>query len=244
MPPAPLHLSLVIPVYNEAGRIGPGLDGCLAYLDRQPFASELLVVDDGSRDETARLVEAWAMRDPRLRLLRHHPNRGKGFAVRQGMLQAQGAYCVFTDIDLSVPIQTLDLLLDRLGQGWDVVVGSRQVPGARVEVRQAAHREFMGRVYTRLANRILGLGATDYTCGFKGFRREAARDIFGRQRLAGWSFDAELRLLAERGGHRILEVPVTWRDDAATRVRLSRDVLGSFWELVRLRLHYPRGARR
>jgi glycosyltransferase involved in cell wall biosynthesis len=238
------HLSLIVPAYNEAGRIGAGLERTLAFLRRQPRTFELLVVDDGSRDETADLVRAFSAGEPRVRLLSHAPNRGKGFAIRQGMLQAEGAYRAFMDADLSVPVETLAEMVARLEEGFDVVVGSRQIPGSRVEIHQPSHREFMGQVYTRLANRILGLAASDFTCGFKGFRRAAAEAIFSRLKLNGWSFDAEILYLAHRQRHRILELPVTWRNDGATRVRLARDVCWAFWELLRIRLCERRGGYR
>jgi dolichyl-phosphate beta-glucosyltransferase len=239
-----VHLSLVIPAHNEAGRIGAGLERTLAFLLRQGLAFELLVVDDGSRDGTGDLVRSYAAREPRLRLLSHAPNRGKGFAIRHGMLQSRGAYRVFMDADLSVPVETLTEMLARLEDGFDVVVGSRQIPGSRVEIHQPYLRERMGQVYTWLANRILGLAASDFTCGFKGFRQGAAEAIFSRQQLNGWSFDAEILYLAHRQRRRIFELPVTWRNDGATRVRLARDVFWAFWELLRIRRHDRRGAYR
>jgi dolichyl-phosphate beta-glucosyltransferase len=241
---APVTLSLVVPAYNEAARIGIALDRSLAFLRRQGIPFEYLVVDDGSRDRTADLVRSCVAADSRLRLLSHVPNRGKGFAVRQGMLQARGKYRIFMDADLSVPVETLTETLARLEEGFDVVMGSRQVPGARVEIHQPFHREAMGRVYTRLANGLLGLAVSDFTCGFKGFRQAAAEALFSRQQLNGWSFDAEILYLAHRRGYRVLELPVTWRNDRATKVHLARDVGRSFWELVRIRLNERRGAYR
>ncbi len=241
---APPILSLIVPAYNEAKRIGAGPDRALAFLRRHGIAFEPLVVDDGSRDQTADLVRAYSSTDPRVRLLRHEPNRGKRFAVRQGMLQARGVYRVFMDADLSVPVETLTETISRLEGGFDVVVRSRQVPGTRVEIHQTLHRELLERAYTRLANRLLGLAASDFTCGFEGFRQAAALALFSRQQVSGWSFDAEILYPARRQGFRIFELPVVWQNDEATRVRLSRDALWAFWELLRIRLNDRRGAYR
>lgn len=229
------YLSLIIPAFNEETRIGKSLDRILVYLQSRPYTSEVIIVDDGSSDRTGELVKARLGDDPRIALYRHHRNLGKGQAVKRGMLLASGEYLFFSDADLSVPIETLAPFLSSLEEGFDVTVGSRQAPGAIVEVHQPPYREMMGKIFTRLCNRILGLQVTDFTCGFKGFRRDVARDLFSRQRLRAWSFDAEILYLAHRAGYRLLELPVTWRNDRATKVRLWKDIATSFAGLMIIR---------
>ncbi|MFQ5849498.1 MAG: dolichyl-phosphate beta-glucosyltransferase [Candidatus Binatia bacterium] len=231
-----VYLSLIIPAFNEEARIGESLDRALTFLRCQSYSFELIVVDDGSQDRTEALVRERIGEDPGLRICRQSRNMGKGEAVKQGMLVAKGEYLFFSDADLSVPIETLPVFLDHLENRFDVTIGSRQKAGSRIEVHQPHYRELLGKTYTRLCNRILGLRVSDFTCGFKGFRRAAARDLFSRQRLKVWSFDAEILYLAQLRGYRVLEVPVTWRNDRSTKVKLWRDLFTSFVELLQIRL--------
>jgi dolichyl-phosphate beta-glucosyltransferase len=233
---ATVEVSLVVPAFNEAGRLGRSLDAIVDFLARRHPSHEIIVVDDGSRDGTADLVEGRYGRYPRLRLARHERNEGKGQAVKHGVLMARGAYVFFSDADLSVPVDALPTFLDALTAGrCDVAVGSRQRPGAVIEVPQPAYRRLLGEGYSRLSRAVLRLPVSDVTCGFKGFGGNVARDLFSRQRLRDWSFDAEILYLARCRGYRVLEIPVRWRDDRATKVRLSRDIARSFWGLVRIR---------
>jgi glycosyltransferase involved in cell wall biosynthesis len=226
------ELSVVIPAFNEAERLGRTLGRVLDCLESLGRSFELIVVDDGSTDATAEVVRAQVAGGRQARLHRQPVNRGKGEAVRQGMLLATGHYRFFSDADLSVPIEMLPAFLGPLEHGHDLAIGSRRVRGAVIEVHQPAHRELLGRGYSALARGLLGLAVADITCGFKGFRAAVAADLFGRQRLTRWSFDAEILYLARRRGYRMVEVPVRWRDDASTQVRLRHDVLRSFAELA------------
>lgn len=239
--PSQVYLSLIIPAYNEEARIGKSLDRILAYLQSEPYSSEIVVVDDGSRDRTWNLVNERYGNHDVVRIHRQSRNLGKGGAVKQGMLLANGEYLFFSDADLSVPIETLRGLLAHLENNCDVTIGTRQTPSAVIEIRQPLHREVMGKIFTRLSNWILGLSISDFTCGFKGFRRKAARDLFFRQRLNSWSFDAEILYLAQLKGYRVQEVAVTWRNDRATKVRLWRDVVTSFLGLLQIRLYDYQG---
>lgn len=239
-----LYLSLVIPAFNEEARIGKNLGRLLSFLRSQSYASEVIIVDDGSRDRTAEVVQEIGRESSSLRMLRNDINLGKGGAVRAGMLEGKGQFLFFSDADLSVPIEILPDFLAQLENHCDVAIGTRQKVGARILIHQPFYREFMGKVYTRLSNRILGLQASDFTCGFKGFRREAARELFSRQRLTRWSFDSEILYLARLKGYRVLEIPVTWSDDEATKVKLWKDVISSFLGLIQIRLHGRRGAYR
>jgi dolichyl-phosphate beta-glucosyltransferase len=188
-----------------------------------------VVVDDGSRDRTAERAEAAGAT-----VLRNEANRGKGYAVRRGMLAARGARRLMTDADLSTPIEELERLGARIDEGYDVVIGSRALPGARIEVRQPWYRENMGRLFNLFVRALAVPGVTDTQCGFKLFTAAAARDVFAAARLDGFSFDVEALFLARRKGYRIAEVPVVWRNDAASRVSLLRGFL-AFPDLLRIR---------
>ncbi|HEY6197686.1 MAG TPA: dolichyl-phosphate beta-glucosyltransferase [Candidatus Binatia bacterium] len=240
-PQAPAYLSLIIPAFNEDRRIGQSLERILSFFRAQSYPFEIIVVDDGSTDRTVEVVRGFAASDPQLRVEPQPQNRGKGEAIRKGMLLAGGKYLFFSDADLSVPIEAVPDFLSRLEAGDDVAVGSRRIAGAVIEVHQPIHRELMGKVFTGLSNLILGLKLKDFTCGFKAFRRDAARELFSRQRLGGWSFDSEILYLAKSKGYRIAEVPVVWRNDEATKVRLGRDVVRSFVDLWNIRINHALG---
>lgn len=231
------YVSLIIPAFNEAKRIGQSLDRILEFFRKQLYSFEVIVVDDGSTDDTVAIVHRHSAPDASVRVETQRINLGKGEAIKTGVLASAGKYVFFSDADLSVPIETLSLLLSSLENGADLAIGSRRTAGARIEVHQPFHREQMGKVFTRLSNLILGLRVSDFTCGFKGFRKEAANGLFSRQRLGGWSFDAEILYLAKTRGYRIEEIPVAWRDDRATKVRLLRDTVGSFFGLLEIRLN-------
>ena len=234
VPPAP-DLSVVIPAYNEAERLPPTLSKIRSYLEGRGGSFEILVVDDGSRDDTARGAEALGAE-----VVRNDRNRGKGFSVRRGMLLARGARRLMTDADLSTPIEDLPRLLEAMDQGYGVVIASRALPGSNIEVRQPWYRENMGRVFNWCVRLLAVPGLQDTQCGFKLFRADAARDAFEGARLDGFSFDVEALFLARRHGHRIAEVPVTWRNDAASRVgTLSGSV--AFLDLLRIRSNGWRG---
>lgn len=236
-----LTCSLVIPAYNEEARLGKSLERIFAFFESQPYSFEIIVVDDGSVDKTVELIRERFAPRPQLRIHQQPVRRGKGAAVQVGMLRAEGDYLFFSDADLSVPIELLPTFLAELQNQCDIAIGSRQKAGAKIEIHQPFLRELMGKVFTALSNLILSLRHSDLTCGFKGFGREAAQQLFSRQRLHNWSFDAEILYLAKINGYRVHEVPVTWRNDAATRVRLSRDVVSSFLALLIIRLNHYLG---
>ena len=234
------QLSVVIPAYNEEASIRKTVESVRTYLTESKISHELLVVDDGSTDRTAEIVLEVAKSVPSLRLLRSG-HRGKGGAVKLGMLEAAGEQVLFMDADLSTPIEELQKYLPWLHDGYDVVIGSRKMPGASVTVHQPPLREAMGKVFTWLTNVLLGTRVSDITCGFKCFSAKAASEIFRRQRIDGWGFDAEILFIAGRCGFRIKEVPVVWADDASTKVRLLKDAVRSLKELLEIRLSAWRG---
>ncbi len=234
-------LSVVIPVYNEAACLQATLLAVGAHLTAiAPGDFEIVVADDGSRDASADLARALADRLP-LRVASLPTNRGKGAAVRAGMLAARGDPIFFFDADLSTPLTELERFRAELAAGADVAVGTRKHPQARIERPQPWYRVQLGRSYTRLANAVLGLEVSDFTCGFKGFRAAAAQAIFTRQRLDRWSFDAEILFLAHRLGLRVAELPVRWADRPDSRVRVGSAMLKSFAELLAIRRHARRG---
>jgi dolichyl-phosphate beta-glucosyltransferase len=242
-PIAQPELSIVIPAYNEAERVGPSLGKIAAHVAHRGPAVEVLLVDDGSTDGTEAAARAAAGKlGLGINVLRYVPNRGKGHAVRAGMRAARGRAVLFTDTDLSVPISHLDRFEARLAGGdADIVIGSRRAPGAQIVRHQPAARERLGTAFRDLARLLLVPGISDFTCGFKIFRRDAAQAVFGLQRLSGWGFDVEILLIAHRLGLRVVEEPVEWADDTRTRVRLGRDILRSAFDLVRIRWNDLRG---
>jgi glycosyltransferase involved in cell wall biosynthesis len=238
-----LDLSVVIPCFNEALRVDPCLEAVCRHLDAMGDASsEVVCVDDGSLDGTGERLEAWAARRPdRVRVLRRPENAGKGAAVRTGVEASRGDVVVFLDADLAVDVTHVDRVLPALRNGVDVAVGCRHVPGASVDRPQGRLRRTLGRGYLFLARRLLDLSVSDVTCGFKGFRRAVALNLFRRVRCERWGFDAEVLHLAERAGYVVREVPVAWRDGDASTVRLRRDLWGSLRDLLAVRRRSARG---
>ena len=225
-------LSVVIPAFNEEVRLPPTLRTIEDYLGRQEYSWELVVVDDGSRDRTAAVAEE-SFSTPRSRLLRNPRNLGKGASVRNGMLAARGAWRLFSDADLSTPIEELDKLLRAAEDGHDVAIGSRALKDSQVEIHQAFHRETMGKIFNLIVQLLAVPGIKDTQCGFKLFSREATEYVFERQRSEGWAFDVETLMLARRGGYRIAEVPVRWLNSADSRVAMFRDPFLMLLDLLR-----------
>jgi dolichyl-phosphate beta-glucosyltransferase len=238
---AQYELSVVVPAFNEAARIVEPLRRIDRHLQMRALSAELLIVDDGSTDGTADVVRRLApeLATP-VRVISSTPNRGKGHVVKVGMTNARGQAVLMTDADLSTPIEELDRLLPVLRDGTQVVIGSRKMTGATVEVHQPLLREWMGRVFT-LLTRLLVVRVSDVTCGFKLFSREAAESIFSRVTLPDWSFDAEALYLARRLGFGVREVPVTWHDVAGTKVNRLRDARRAALGLLRIQLNALRG---
>jgi dolichyl-phosphate beta-glucosyltransferase len=236
------YLTVVIPAYNEALRIPKSLESIQKHFSAKPYAVELIVVDDGSTDNMPSLLSGATAGWPIIRILRNQPNRGKGFSVRRGVLEARGQYVLFTDADLSAPIQEADKLLRLLETtDADAAVGSRALDRSKIGIHQGRFRELSGIVFNLLVRLLTGLSIHDTQCGLKIFRRATTRRAFELQRSNGFGFDPELLFLIERGGGRILEQPVEWNHDAATKVRFLRDSTRMFWELVTLRWHASMG---
>lgn len=222
-------VSIVIPAYNEEQRLPGSLKTLLDYLQQHGPPAEILVVDDGSRDRTSEIVPSPA------RVLRNDANHGKGYAVRQGMLAAKGEFRVFMDADLSVPPSELPKVLAHLKDGYDVVIGSRRAPGAKVDATARPYRRVMGRIFNRFVKAFALGGLHDTQCGFKGFRKGAAEELFARQKLDGFAFDVEILYLAHKLGFRTLEIPVEWVDSETTKIRPVLDAALMFKDLLRIR---------
>lgn len=233
-----VRLSIVIPAYNEAARIGATLIGIHAYLTKQSCNSEIIVVDDGSTDRTAEIVRAGF---PAVQVISYPENRGKGHAVRTGMLAAKGEIRLFFDADGSTPIDEMDKVFPLMNAGADVVIGSRMVEGAVVQVHQRWVREHVGRLFNIV---LLALGLTrmrDTQCGFKAFTARATEVCFTRQTLERFSFDVEVLCIAQRHGLRIVEIPVRWMNSPDTRVRMVRDAVPTMRDLLAIRRDLKRG---
>lgn len=228
-------ISIVIPAYNECERLGRTLDRILDFVNLQAWNAEVIVVDDGSLDRTADLVRDYAASNPGVRLVCNPGNRGKGYSVRSGMLSAEGAIVLFTDADLSSPIEEAPKLLNALEKGADVAIGSRWVRSELQTQRQSVARQVMGRVFNLLLRTTLRLEFKDTQCGFKAFRRSAARTLFPLQRVEGWGFDPEILFLAQRAGFVVAEVPVVWAHDEGTRINPVTDGLKMVMEVLRIR---------
>ena len=233
-------LSVVIPAHNEARRIGETLERIRGFAVRAPWSIEVIVVDDGSRDETARVVRQAPAEPMTLRLLGDRVNRGKGYAVRRGVLAARGDLVLMCDADLSTPIEEVVRLHEWIARGCAVVIGSRDLPGAVLDPPQPLVRRLMAWAFRALRRRILLPELRDTQCGFKLFTGEAARELFARARTRGWLFDCEVLGLAEKLGYSIREVPVRWSNHPDTRVRVLPALLGSPWQLLALRRRLAR----
>lgn len=237
------YLSIVIPAYNEETRLPGTLRTVLDYLERTyPGQFEILVVDDGSSDRTAALTEEIARQRGEVRLLRNPGNRGKGYSVRHGMLEARGDWVLFTDADLSAPIEELEKLRAAVErERAAIAIGSRALDRSLIGVHQPWWREWAGRIFNGIMRVIVGLPFRDTQCGFKLFRRDAVETIFPRQRIERFGFDVEVLYLARKLGFRTVEVPVRWNHAEGTRVSMLRDSLDMFLDLLRVRWWWRRG---
>lgn len=236
-------ISLVIPAYNEASRLPHSLQTCLDYLHKHFLQYEVIVVDDGSTDSTYEIVRKFQKEWPTLKYVANERNRGKGYSVKKGMLAAQGDFVFFSDSDLSTPIQTLIPFLETLSTNIniDIIIGTRKVPEAKILKPQPWIRRSMGKVYRSLANMMLGTKVSDFTCGFKGFRYTANQTVFSKLTIDRWGFDTELLYIAKKQQLKVREVPVEWINSADSRVKIMRDTLRSFSELLRIRVRGWRG---
>jgi len=231
----PLTYSIVLPAYNESERIAATLGKIFAYAERNGWKCEVIVVNDGSQDDTAEIVRQSAAEHPNLSLLENPGNRGKGYSVRNGMLHARGDILLFSDADLSSPIAEAEKLLTAIKSGADVAIGSRWLKTELQIQRQPLYRQLFGRIFNLLLRMVLGLKFKDTQCGFKAFTRGAAQCLFPLQRIERWAFDPELLYLAKRFRLSVQEVPVEWSHREGTRIHPLRDGIRMFWEVLKIR---------
>jgi glycosyltransferase involved in cell wall biosynthesis len=237
-----VDLSIIVPAYNEELRIPPTLERLNAFLAAQPLKYEIVVVDDGSKDKTCDVVLAHAARMPNLRLVRQIPNRGKGAAVRRGMLEATGQIRVMCDADGSMPPEQLPrLLAPIIACKSEISIGSRYAEGAKTDQKQPFYRVMWSRLCNKLIQRSLVPGVRDTQCGFKAFTAQAARDLFRDGRIDGWAFDLEILALARRRAYAITEVGVEWSDDGRSRVNPLKDMYKVVREAMTIRKNLRRG---
>jgi len=228
-------LSIVIPAYNESARIENALERVMGCVAEQGWDAEVLVVDDGSKDDTAAIVQRWMRDHPRLHLIQNPGNRGKGYSVRNGLLQAAGDIVMFTDADLSAPMEEAERLISAINDGADVSIGSRWLDRTRQTIHQPLYRQFFGRCFNWITRTVMGLPFRDTQCGFKAFRREAAQVIFRLQTIERWGFDPEILFIARKLKFDIREVPVTWGHDERSRISYLRDGMKMLEDMARIR---------
>src|SRR5579859_2635567 len=235
------QLSIVIPAYNESARIEQTLDKVMTCIETQGWDAEVLVVDDGSRDNTPEIVARWMKLFPRLHLVQNPGNKGKGYSVRNGLLQAAGEVVMFTDADLSAPMEEAERLLAAIDEGADVAIGSRWLDRARQTIHQPLYRQFFGRCFNWITRTVMGLPFKDTQCGFKAFRREVAQVVFRLQRIERWGFDPEILFIARKLKYTIREVPVTWGHDERSRMSYLKDGMKMLEEMAVIRANSLRG---
>jgi dolichyl-phosphate beta-glucosyltransferase len=233
--------SIIIPAFNERARITATLDKILAFSRENQWDAEIIVVNDGSSDNTAEIVTSYMQRNQQLRLVENPGNRGKGYSVRHGMLQAQGGILLFSDADLSSPISEANKLLSAINCGADVGIGSRWLDTNLQIRKQPLYRQLFSRIFNLALRIFLGLKFKDTQCGFKAFTREVAAAIFPLQQIERWGFDPELVYLAQRHGFTVVEVPVAWAHSSGTRLHPLRDGIRMFGDVLKIRWNSMRG---
>ena len=234
------EVSIIIPAYNEESRLPATLERIAEYLQTSEREAEVLVVDDGSKDGTAAVAEYFQIKIPSLRVVSNGVNRGKGYSVRHGMQEARGRIALFTDADLSAPIEEAGKLVDAL-ENFDIAIGSRAMDRSLISVHESAFREFAGIIFNKIVRIILWLPFVDTQCGFKAFRCAPCKIIFEQQTIERFGFDPELLYLARQHGLRVVEIPVRWGHSPATKVSMVRDSIQMFIDVFTIRWNSLRG---
>ena len=231
------YLSVIVPLYNEEPRVSK-IDHVVDYLSTLMFESELILVDDGSTDKTENIIRKYQSRG--VKIITYKPNMGKGYAIRSGMLMAQGDYRIFLDVDLSTPIEELENFIPYLKK-FDCIIGTRKAHGAKVSLHQTWLRENLGKGFTFLSQLILSTPISDFTCGFKCFSANCAESVFSIAKIDRWGFDSEALFLCKKLHFSVKEVPVRWTNDARSRVKFPDDILRSLSDLATIRYNDLKG---
>lgn len=230
-----MHLSIIIPAFNEEQRIMNTLNNMEHYLRKSSYEWEIIIVDDGSEDETVKVITQNQQTIKQLRLIQNNQNSGKGFSVRRGMLEAKGDLVLFSDADFSTPIEEVEKLQKALEEGCDIAIGSRGLPQSNIELHQPFYREFMGRVFNTFVRALVLPDFSDTQCGFKCFKKEAAQKVCPLMKISGFAFDVEMLFLAKKFGFKIKEVPVRWLDSPQSRVHPVRHSLQMLKDILCIR---------
>ncbi len=230
-----MYLSIIIPAYNEEKRLPKTLAQVVDFLGKQSYQSEVIVVDDGSSDDTVGIVKEFASKNSRVKLISNKENHGKGYVVKKGMLASSAQRRLFMDADGSTPISEIYKLNSYIDQGYDIAIGSRRVAGSDVKEDQPLHRIFLGWLFRELVDFILPLGVVDSQNGFKMFNEKSATSLFNNQSVDGWAFDVEILYMAKCAGFKVVEVPIVWVNDKETKVTL-KSMVKMLWEVIRVRV--------
>ena len=241
MPKTSIKLSVVVPCYNEEKRFQKGFDHYFSYLSKQKYPWELIFVNDGSKDNTLKLIRACAKDKSSIQVISYNKNHGKGYAIVQGIINAKGKYILFTDLDHSVPINTVEGFFKHFERGYQVAIGSRRIEGAKILIHQHFLREILGRGFTLLVRLLIDWKIKDATCGFKTFEKNVAQKIFNKITIYDWAFDAEILFICKKLNIRVAQAPVTWSDVRGTKVSLGKDVARSFFGLIKIRWNDLKG---
>jgi len=234
-------LSVVVPCFNEESRFRKGLDHYNSYLKKQKYLWELIFVNDGSKDKTLELMKSAQKNNKNIRVVTYRQNQGKGYAITRGVKAAKGNIVLFTDIDHSVPIETVESFYQYFEKGFKVVIGSRRIKGANILVHQHPLREFLGKGFTLLVRLLVDWKIKDVTCGFKAFEKCVAEKIFNKITIYDWAFDAEIFFLCRKYKIKIAQAPVNWSDQKGTKVSLKKDILRSLFGLIKIRFNDLQG---
>ena len=234
-------ITIVIPAYNEEKRIIPTLKSIVSYFSIKKIPHEIIISDDGSSDRTVKIITGLKTSCPQISVFSLNKNSGKGKAVREGMLRGKGDYVLFMDADSSTSIEEFEKFIPLIYQSKDILMGTRKSKGSQIIERQPFVREFFGKGFTWFSNIMTGARVSDFTCGFKCFSKKAANDIFKKALIDDWAFDAEILFLAKKMGYEIIEVPVVWKNDKATKVRLIHDIIHSFKGLFLIKINSAKG---
>lgn len=233
-----IYLSIVIPAYNEANRIGVTLEKINTFFKNRQYETEIIMVDDGSNDNTIEVAEKSLLaKENKLRIIRNATNKGKGFSVKNGIINSKGEYILFSDADLSTPIEEVDKFLKAINEGYDIVIGSRALKDSDVKVRQPWYREFMGKIFNFFVKSVVMREFHDTQCGFKLFKSPVAKDIALKLKIDGFSFDVEMIYLAKKSGYRIKEIPIIWINSPKSRVSPLVDSVKMFFDLIKIKIY-------